>query len=382
MDIEIVNGTIHYVPDGEGAVRSAERFRTIDLTGYLILPGLINAHDHLEFGLFPRLGHGPYRNFLEWAADIYQPRQSPVKEHLAVPKPARLWWGALRNLLCGVTTVCHHNPPIPRGLRTRLPVRAVTRYTWAHSLVLGKEIAKTYRSTPADTPFIIHAAEGVDEQSRTEIFWLDRMKALGSKTVVVHGAGMDAAGHALLERRRSALVWCPTSNEFLLGTTLDMESIRKHRRVALGSDSSLTAAGDLIDEIRFACTHARASSEETYAMVTGQAADVLKLTRGEGTLAEGAVADLIAVADDSARPCDALSALTRENLELVMVAGSPKLLSPCLVDRLPDEAAACFERIEVDGVTRLIAAPVRNLINIARQHLGREIWLAGKRVAR
>src|SRR6202008_3016358 len=34
----------------------------IDMPGYLLLPGLINAHDHLEFGLFPNLGSGPYQN--------------------------------------------------------------------------------------------------------------------------------------------------------------------------------------------------------------------------------------------------------------------------------------------------------------------------------
>ena len=50
--------------------RSARRAATIadkralDLSGFLILPGLINAHDHLEFALF-RLGKGPYRNFVE-----------------------------------------------------------------------------------------------------------------------------------------------------------------------------------------------------------------------------------------------------------------------------------------------------------------------------
>ena len=36
---------------------------SIDLKGFLLLPGLINAHDHLEFGLFPRLGKGGYKSF-------------------------------------------------------------------------------------------------------------------------------------------------------------------------------------------------------------------------------------------------------------------------------------------------------------------------------
>lgn len=386
MDIEILNGRIHHILSGNGygyhttPIVSNRAVPPIDLAGYLILPGLINAHDHLEFSLFPRLGHGPYQNFLEWAADIYHPSQSPVKEHLSIPKPARFWWGALRNLLCGVTTVCHHNPPIPGSLRARLPVRVTARYTWAHSLALGNDVANTFRSTPAKTPFIIHLAEGVDEQSRAEIFWLDHMRALRSNTVIVHGAGMDSAGHSLLERRRASLVWCPTSNQFLLGATLDLNALRRHHRVALASDSGLTAEGDLTDEIRFARGQTRATAQEVYAMVTDQAADVLRLTRGEGTLAEGAAADLIAVADDGARPCNTLSAMSLNKLELVMVDGAPKLLSPRLADRWPGATLAGLERIQVEGVDRLVAAPVRNLLKIARKHLGKEIRLGGKRI--
>ena len=46
----------------------------IDLRGDLVLPGFINAHDHLELNNFPRLKwRERYDNVREWIAD-FQPR--------------------------------------------------------------------------------------------------------------------------------------------------------------------------------------------------------------------------------------------------------------------------------------------------------------------
>src|SRR5438093_13677458 len=118
-DVEIKDGHI-----GRIAPAAASPFSlNVDLDGHLILPGLINAHDHLEFNLFPRLGRGPYPDARAWARDIYHPKQSPIRDHLRVPLPVRLRWGGIKNLLAGVTAVCHHNPYEARVLEREFPVR-------------------------------------------------------------------------------------------------------------------------------------------------------------------------------------------------------------------------------------------------------------------
>src|SRR5574337_880126 len=97
-DLEIASGRISRLIDrprkGPGPEISGPKSSRseISVEGCLVLPGLVNSHDHLEFNLFPRLGRGPYPNFEAWARDIYHPDRAPVREHLGVPKPVRLWW--------------------------------------------------------------------------------------------------------------------------------------------------------------------------------------------------------------------------------------------------------------------------------------------------
>jgi len=66
LDLSVHDGHIFFESPGTSYSRSPRPI--LDLTGFLILPGLINAHDHLEFNLFPSLGHGTYPNAKSWAS--------------------------------------------------------------------------------------------------------------------------------------------------------------------------------------------------------------------------------------------------------------------------------------------------------------------------
>jgi cytosine/adenosine deaminase-related metal-dependent hydrolase/SAM-dependent methyltransferase len=351
-----------------------------DLSGFLVLPGLINAHDHLEFALFPRLGKGDYQNFMEWADDIHRANAFPIREHRAVPKGTRLWWGAIRNLLCGVTTVCHHNPYVPEVFDVGFPIRVLREFGWAHSIPMEEDVARTHADTPPQQAFILHLGEGVDRASGEELLELDRMGGLTDRTVVVHGLGLNAEGFSLLQSRGAALVWCPSSNAFLFGRTLSRANLRKLALVALGSDSSLTAKGDLLDELRFARESVGVTAEELYAQVTLGASRVLRLRSGQGSLRVGAVADLIAIKDKNLTPAEALACCTYLDVELVVIGGRVQLASARVKDRLAAELCEGLEPLAMDGEVRWIRAPLGRLFEDARRALGRDFTMNGRKL--
>jgi cytosine/adenosine deaminase-related metal-dependent hydrolase len=292
----------------------------IDLRGDRLLPGLINAHDHLQLNSLPRPQYvRSYRNAREWIADLNEQKSSDraLAASVSVSRETRLLAGGIKNLLSGVTPVAHHDPvyPILRG--AQFPVRVVTEFGWSHSLFVDGEeqVRSSYEQTPVRWPWIIHAAEGVDAEAGEEFDRLAALGCLGPKTLLVHGVALDAGQRHQLAEVGAGLIWCPTSNLTLFGATADVASLVARNRVALGSDSRLTGARDLLGELRIARELVSLSESALESLVTVSAARLLHLP-DRGVLRAGARADLIVLPAGMLLP-DA----TRADVRLVMVGG-------------------------------------------------------------
>jgi hypothetical protein len=167
---------------------------------------------------------------------------------------------------------------------------------------------------------------------------------------------------------------------FLFGRTHDRKTLKTLPRLALGNDSPLTAAGDLLDEIRFAASTVGLPSEDVYSLVTTQAADVLRLKSGEGTLRIGALADFFAVRDTGESPAHRLAALDHRDVELVVIGGQVQLASANALARLPRLVTTGLRPLDIEGVRRWIRAPLNRLFTETRTHLPGEIRLGGRTV--
>ena len=310
----------------------------LDAEGSWVLPGLVNAHDHLELNHYGRLKfRDRYCNASEWIEDM-RPRLAAdpgIQVARSRPLADRLFIGALKNALSGVTTVAHHNP-FYRELRRDMPIHVLRKYGWAHSFFLaqrpagasgetGGDIQERFRSTPAGVPFFVHLGEGVDADAWAELPRLEAIGCLQSTTVLVHGIAIDRDGWRRVARAGAGVVWCPASNEFLFGQTID--SARRAGawsmpKTAIGTDSRLTGSADLLDELRAARRASPASSAELLAMVTVQAADLLRQPRA-GRILTGGPADLVVIPPLADAPGDALLGTMRHQVRMVVVGGRP-----------------------------------------------------------
>jgi cytosine/adenosine deaminase-related metal-dependent hydrolase len=281
---------------------------TLDCRDATIRAGLINAHDHLHRNHYGRLGAPLYANAYRWAEDIQHSCAGRIALGRLWPRRAALLEGAWKNLFAGVTTVVHHDA-WESDFDADFPIR-VARIASADSLGMA--------GVPdvADTSFCLHVAEGTDPAAADEVRTLDRAGLLGPALIGVHGVGMDADGVARWRGSGAASCWSPSSNLFLFGRTAPAELLAGDVDILIGSDSLLTGAGDLLDELRIARRLGLLSDERLEAAVGTTAARRLGLPIPD--LTPGSAADLIVLS----RPLGEAGAA---DVQLVMVGGEPRV---------------------------------------------------------
>jgi hypothetical protein len=344
--------------EGKRLGEPAKQGRRVDLGGAMVLPALVNAHDHLELDGLPRTGRrAGYRNALEWFDDVQRLGGDPeFKAWLAQPLAIRLAFSGFLNLWNGCLTVAHHNPYYWRHFLWGYPVEVVRRYGWCHSLAMERDPGGAFRRTPPGAPFILHFAEGIDQRARREIERVEELGLLCSRTVLVHGVGLPTESMPRLAASGAGLVWCPGSNFFLFGRTLAArEALAASIPLALGSDSTLSGEGGLLRELSLARETSGLSGLALLRLVTEAPARMLGLV-DRGALVPGKRADLL-VLHPSIRPegfCP--SHLKAGSIGVIFRAGRPLWAQPLYKDVF-EKLARGFGEVEAGRALGLLARP-------------------------
>jgi 5-methylthioadenosine/S-adenosylhomocysteine deaminase len=365
-----VDGTGRVLPSGAIAIAGrdivavdtadaiAQRFtasRTIDATGEVVLPGLINTHTHAPMVLYRGLADD--LALMEWLQKYIFPAEAKTVSPEFVRAGTRL--AALEMIQSGTTAYAdmyYFEEEIARATReagirgilgqtiiqfpvpdAKTPADGIVRATsfirqWKaddlivpaiapHSMyTLDPPTLKTIRAV-ADregAPLIIHLAETADEvkiaqdkYKATPTAFLESIGFWGGRTLAAHGVHLTPDDIRVLANRRVGVSHNPESNMKLAsGTSPVLALQRAGVAVGLGTDGAASNNDlDMFEAMRLAALLHKLTANDPRAlpaatairMATIDGARALGMEREIGSLEAGKRADLITVSMRAAR---------------------------------------------------------------------------------
>lgn len=327
-----------------------------DFPDAILLPGLVNAHTHLELTGFD-FGGPPEPDFRSWIGRVRAAKEARSSD--AFLAAARL--GVADCWAAGVTTVAdtgdsgsviralaelggsgiaYHEVfgPHPAqaeeafaGLRRRMDelgrfaggrvglgvsphapytvsaplYRAVASWAKQEDLPLAVHLAES----PGESELLLHRTgpfaaawceRGIPlppSPGCTPLEWLDRHGVLGERTLCIHVVQANDADVARLARSASAVAHCPLSNAaHRHGTAPLARFLAQGLRVGVGTDSNLSVGvPDLLAEARAARLLAALDAEAALALATLGGAQALGLGGEIGSLEPGKWGDCVVI---------------------------------------------------------------------------------------
>jgi cytosine/adenosine deaminase-related metal-dependent hydrolase len=333
-----------------------------DLGAMALLPGLVNAHTHLEFSDLPRPLGTPCMSLTEWIRLVIAERGQRRTDALGA-----IGAGLRESLQHGVTTIGEITTTntlaayadadatlflevigFSRARASSALAAVVARlgeFNGADNVVLGLSPHAPYTVSPdllqqlivvaseRNLPVAMHLAESVDEiellnrgsgafQELLEerSMWdaeaipprtrpLDYLRRLteAPRSLVIHGNYLDHDERKFLadNRDRTSLIYCPRTHGYFAHPPYPLaELLAWGVNVALGTDSRASNPDlDLLAELRYAArTHSSIHPHEILYLGTLAGAIALGRDSDVGSLTPGKYANMIAIpVDDNSR---------------------------------------------------------------------------------
>ena len=334
-----------------------------DLGDVVLMPGLVNAHTHLEFSDLTRPLGQPGISLSAWIRQIIGERHR--SDRRAEPSIAA---GLSDSLLCGVTALGEiATGDVSRYASSRRP--RLTLFQEAIGFSAGRvesvaaDVLRRLEATPGDLnsaivgisphapytvhpellqrlvdvavardlPLAMHLAESQEELQlladgtgplrqlledrsmwdpdaiprRTSVLDYLQTLARAPRALVIHGNYLTTDEIALLGRQRATMsvVYCPRTHAYFQHAAYPLpQLLAGGARVALGTDSRASSPDlNLLAEMRAVASRFSAiAPEEIVRMATIEGAVALGLDRLLGSLAPGKFADLAAISCDPA----------------------------------------------------------------------------------
>jgi len=330
-------------PDPPGATR-------ITVTNAYILPGFVDAHNHVAYNVLPRWTPPKlYQNRGQWqGAQAYKDFKKPYDTLKAKDLECEMIkYGEVKALLSGVTTIQGTSPgsacirTLIRNAENQSELGTSANHIRTYILDISSFTGAV--NWTATKSFVVHLAEGVrgDPKSVAEFATLKAKGLLAAGTAIIHGAAFGDTEFQQIGAAGAKLIWSPRSNLVLYAQTTDIPTaLQRGIEVSLGVDWNPSGSDNIFDELR---TAAQVNDEEFNGaildgdwlkMITTRPAKALALDTFVGKLAPGMKADITVLRERDTDPTQSVMKTHLQDVQMVWVGGDLLYASKAILDKI------------------------------------------------
>jgi cytosine/adenosine deaminase-related metal-dependent hydrolase len=321
-------------------------------TGGTLFPGLIELHNHPSYNMIPLWqvpqafsNRGQWRSNAEYKRRVANPASLLTHNALDIYPKAVVRFVECRALLGGVTTTqgltltsIGENKLYYEGLVRNVEFPGQVGWPVANDYINDftsfDDANQHYGSVLGDLqrPYIIHLAEGIDQESRNYFQSFKRGDGswlIGKNLIAIHATGLDAPEFKALAGS-GGIVWSPLSNLLLYGVTTKVEIAKREGvPVALGSDWAPSGTKNLLGELKIAKLVSEYNGglfrdQDLVRMVTSIPAKMLNWSHYVGSIEQGKIADLVVIDGTRGDPYERLLEATEADIVAVLIDGRPR----------------------------------------------------------